>query len=159
VVYCRDDLEEALMLFAHGDLVDLPVLERPGDPRLIGVLQRKALFDVYNQEVLHKEVLGLKILHRETGMHDCLELPAPYSVRLLTPPKGFLGKTLSELQMRRRYNVTVLAFKRKGFSGSDYNELPDPERRLALVDRLIVVGRDDDLDRLLSETADDEKTT
>ena len=148
-VYRQDDLEESMMLFVHDDLQDLPVLDRPGNPILVGILHRKALFDIYNQEVLHKEVLGLKILHRETGMHDCLELPAAYKVRLMTPPSRCIGQSLRDLKLRQRYNVTVLAFKRKGYSSGAYNELPDPERLIEPVDRFIVAGREEDLDRLM----------
>jgi len=151
VCYRQDDLEEALMLLTHTDEQDLPVLERPGRPVVVGVLHRKALFDVYNQEVLHKDVLGMKVVTSDTGMHDIVELPELYRVQLLTPPDEMLGRTLRELDLRRRWGITVLAFKRKGWSGASYNELPDPDRRLEPVDRLLVVGREDDLDRMVLE--------
>ena len=131
------------------------MLDRPGDPRMVGVLSRKAVFDVYNQEVLHKDVLGLKIKHQDTGMHDCLELPEAYGVQMFTPPPSIVGRSLREVELRRRYKTAVLAFKRKGYSGGDYNELPDPDRRIEPVDRLVVVGRKDDLDRLLEDVASD----
>ncbi len=153
--YRQDDLEEAMLLLTSSDEQDLPVLDRPGDPRLVGVLHRKALFDVYNQEVLRKDVMGMKIVHSTTGMHDCLELPELYRVQLLSPPVSFVGKTLRELELRRRWHVTALAFKRKGWSGSSYNELPDPDRRIEAVDRLLVVGAGDDLDRMVREALED----
>jgi len=146
--YRQDDLEEVYLLLAGGEAPDLPVLDRPRSPRLVGIVTRKAIFDVYAQEVLHKDVAGFKIVHQDTGMHDVLELPAPYKVTLFSPPPSFVGRTLRELDLRRRYQVTVLAFKRKGWSGDSYNEIPDPDRRIETVDRLIVVGRQQDLDRL-----------
>lgn len=151
VCYRQDDLEEVLMLLTRSDEHDLPVLERPGHPVLVGVLHRKALFDVYNQEVLHKDVLGMKVVTTDTGMHDCVELPELYRVQLLTPPTEMVGSTLRELELRRRWGITVLAMKRKGWSGASYNELPDPDRRLESVDRLLVVGHVDDLDRMVLE--------
>jgi len=149
--YRQDNLEEVLMLLTHSDEHDLPVLSRPGDLRLEGVLHRKALFDVYNQEVLHKEVLGVKIVHKGSKMHDCVELPELYRVQLLSPPVSWVGRTLRELELRARWNLTVLAVKRKGWSGATANELPDPDRRIESVDRLLVVGHTDDLARILKE--------
>ncbi len=149
--YRQDDLEEVLTMLTHSDEADLPVLHRPGDPRLVGVLHRKALFDVYNQEVLHKDVVGVKVVHTDNGMHDCVELPELYRVQLFAPPVSFVGKTLRDLELRRRWNMTVLALKRKGWSGASYNELPDPDRRIEPVDRLLVVGHVDDFDRMLRE--------
>ena len=146
--YRQDDLEEVYLLLAGTEAPDLPVLDRPGNPRLVGIVTRKAIFDVYTQEVLHKEVAGFKIHHLDTDMHDVLELPDPYTVTLFAPPPSLVGKTLRELDLRRRYGVTVLAFKRKGWSGDSYNEIPDPDRPISAVDRLIVVGRREDLDRL-----------
>ena len=153
--YRQDDLEEVLLLLTGTDAADLPVLDRPGNPRMVGVLSRKAVFDVFNQEVLHKDVLGLKIVHQDTGMHDCLELPEAYTVQLFTPPASFVGRSLRELELRQRYHTAVLAFKRKGYSGDDYNEIPDPDRRIEPVDRLVVVGSKDDMDRLLEDVAAD----
>jgi len=149
--YRADNLEEVLLLLTRTDEADLPVLHRPGLPALVGVLHRKALFDVYNREVLNRDVVGVKVLHRDTGMHDSIELPELYRVQLFTPPVSFVGKTLRELELRRRWNMTVLAMKRKGWSGASYNELPDPDRRIEPVDRLLVVGHVDDFERMLVE--------
>ena len=151
VCYRQDDLEEILMMLTHNDEQDLPVLYRPGEPHLEGVLHRKALFDIYNQEVLHKEVLGVKIVHQDTKMHDCVELPELYRVQLLSPPVSWVGKTLRELELRAQWKLTVLAVKRKGWSGASWNELPDPDRRIEAVDRLLVVGHADDHERLAKE--------
>jgi len=157
--YRQDDLEEVYLLLAGTEAPDLPVLDRPGNPKLVGIVTRKAIFDVYTQEVLHKEVAGFKIVHQDTGMHDVLELPEPYKVALFSPPPSFVGRTLRELDLRRRYNVTVLAFKRKGWSGDSYNEIPDPDRRIEPVDRLIVVGLQEDLDRLWQESEQEAAAT
>ncbi len=153
--YRQDDLEEVLLMLTRTDEADLPVLHRPGHPTLVGVLHRKALFEVYNREVLHKDIVGLKIRHQDNDMHDSIELPELYRVQLFTPPVSFVGKSLRELELRQRWNMTVLATKRKGWSGASYNELPDPDRRISPVDRLLVVGHVDDFERMLVEAQEE----
>ncbi len=153
VCYRHDDLEDCLLIFGDTDEQDLPVLESPRDPRMVGILPRQAIQEVYNREVLHKEVFGIKLAHEESGTRDTVNLPAAFRVQLVTPPRMCLGRSLRELDLRRRFNVEVLAFKRQGYSGPKYNELPDPERPITERDRLIVVGRVEDVERML-RTAD-----
>jgi len=150
-VYRVANLEDCLLLLGEEDLPDLPVLDSPDRPQLVGVVTRQAIFEVYNREVLHKEDLGIKLVHGDTGLPDCVDLPEAYKVQLLTPPESFSGRTLRELQLRQRYGVSVLAVKRRGWTGRALNELPDPDRPLAAGARLIVVGRVNDLGRLLNE--------
>ena len=154
-VYRKDNLEDCLLLLGEEDIPDLPVLESPDQPFLVGIITRKAIFEVYNREVLHKEDLGIQLVHGDTHLHDCVELPEAYKVLLLTTPDSFVGHSLQNLQLRQNYGVSVLAVKKRGWSGGVHNELPDPERPLVAGDRLILVGHVDDLDRLLVMTRTD----
>ncbi len=154
-VYLRDTLEDCLMFFGELDVADLPVLESAERPRLVGLLTRKAIHDVYSREILHKEVLGIKLVHGEARMRDCVELPREYRVQLLVPPPWFVGRTLRDLRLRQRYNVEVIAVQRRGLGPETHNELPDPDRSLRGLDRLFVVGHVDDLARLLAAVAQD----
>jgi CIC family chloride channel protein len=151
VIYRRDNLEDCLLLLGEEDAADLPVLESPKNPQFVGVITRKAIFEVYNREVLHKEDLGIKVVHSESRLRDCVELPASYKVVLMAPPASFVGRSLRELQLRQRYAVSVLAVKRRESSGRAHNELPDPDQPLAARDRIIAVGHVDDLNRMLDE--------
>jgi len=153
VCYRRDDLEDASLLFGEVDEQDLPVLESPKDRRLIGILTRQAIQEVYNREVLHKEVCGIKLIDGESGLRDTVNLPEAYKVQLMTPPPWAVGHSLRELGLRARYSVEVLAFKHKGFTGAAYNELPDPDRLITDRDRLIVVGRTADVQKMLEAAA------
>jgi CIC family chloride channel protein len=155
LVYRRDNLEDCLLLLGKEDVTDLPVLDSQQRPVLVGVVTRKAIFEVYNREVLHREDLGIQLVHGDTGLRDCVELPEAYKVWLLTPPDFFIGRSLRQLQIRQNFAVTVLAVKKQGWSGA-HNELPDPDRLLRPGDRLIVVGHVNDLDRLLAACRDED---
>jgi CIC family chloride channel protein len=150
LVYRRDNLEDCLLLLGEEDAPDLPVLESQDRPHLVGIITRRVIFEIYNREVLHKEDLGIQLVHGDTHLHDLVELPASYKVLLLTPPDFFVGRSLHDLQLRQDYGVSVLAVKKREWSGGAHNELPDPERPLKAGDRLIVVGHVDDLDRVLA---------
>ena len=151
VVHQRDNLEDCLLRLGKEDVSDLPVLASAGQPRLVGIVTRRAIFEIYNREVLHQEDLGIKLVHSESRIRECVDLPETYRVQLLTPPRSYVGRTLRELQLRQRYQVSVLAVKKREWLGEFRNELPDPDRSLTATDRIIVVGHVDDLARLLAE--------
>jgi trk system potassium uptake protein TrkA len=64
-------------------------------------------------------------------------------VELHVPP-GFAGRTLAELEIRRRFRVLVVAVKR----GEALTMATSGDERLAEGDVLVLVGRDEDLDRI-----------
>ncbi|MBD3221948.1 CBS domain-containing protein [bacterium] len=154
VVEARDTLEDCLLRLGQEDAADLPVVVSDGDPILVGVVTRKAIFEVYNREVLHQEDQGIKLVHGEARMRDCVDLPEAYKVQVFFPPSRWLGQSLRELDLRRRYGISVLAVKHAQNPRNAQNELPDPDRVLEPGDRLIIVGHVDDLDRLLADGRD-----
>ena len=149
VVYRQDNLEDCLIALGHRDTADLPVLYNPDHPVLVGIITRRAIFEVYNREVLHHQDMGINLVTGEARMHDCVELPEEYKVQLFTPPEGWLGRTLQELALRPQFNISVLAVQQRDLLGGWRNDMPDPGRPLGVGDRLIIVGAVGDLERLL----------
>ena len=148
-IYRLDNLEDCLLKLGHHDSSDLPVLYSPDNPALVGVITRKDIFEVYNREVLQHQDMGINLITGEARMHDCVELPETYKVQLFSPPDEWLGFSLSDLALRRRFNISVLAVKRRTALGGLVNEMPQPDRALTDQDRLIIVGEVKDLERLL----------
>ena len=148
-VHRTDNLEDCLIALGHDDIADLPVLHSRQEPVMIGIITRRAILEVYNREVLHQEDMGIKLVSGEGRLRDCVDLPEAYKVQVLIPPAAWHGRNLRELELRRRFNVSVLAMKRHLALGGTANEMPDPDRPLREGDRLIIVGHLDDLERLL----------
>ena len=152
MVHRSDTLEDCLIRLGCEDCSDLPVLASPEHPVLVGLVTRQAIFEVYNRVVLQQEDMGIKLVHSEARMRDRVDLPEAYKVQVLYPPTAWIGQSLLDLQLRQHYHTSVLAVRHRGIRGTSHNELPDPERPLEPGDRLIIVGRGDDLDRLLEDT-------
>jgi trk system potassium uptake protein len=90
-------------------------------------------------------------------MIDHVELGAGYALVQIAVPAEWRGKTLAELDLRRRHNVTVVAIKRgvevaspTGAEGFEERvvDVPMPSSRLGSDDTLILAGFDRDLERL-----------
>jgi len=151
VVARLDNLEDCLLALGHRDSVDLPVIYNNDHPVLVGTVSRRAILEVYNREVLHHQDMGIHLVTGEGRLHDCVELPETYKVQMLQPPESWYGRSLRELDLRLKHNISVLAIKHQSLLGNVHNEMPHPDLALRSGDRLIVVGEIQDLDKLLME--------
>lgn len=88
---------------------------------------------------------------------DHVELGEGYALIQLAAPQAWQGKTLAELDLRRKHNVTIVAIKRRvetpTGSGADSTDervvdVPLPASRLSADDTIIIAGFDEDLERL-----------
>lgn len=75
---------------------------------------------------------------------EYLDLEKGISVAEIHAPASMNDKTVAELDLRRRYRITVLLIK----NGTRYLISPDPEDKIQTGDTLVVVGRDEDISRL-----------
>lgn len=79
---------------------------------------------------------------------DQINLSPDYSLIEMAVPEKFLGKTLQEADLRKKYGVTVLAIRRNG----DFIISPGARQMLEKNDILIVIGQNEKLK--LFETTD-----
>lgn len=84
------------------------------------------------------------------GFLDTLQLGEDIAVVEVAPPNGVVGRTLAELDLRKHYGVTVVACRDMLRDQLFVN--PDPERPIADSDALVVLGRDEDIDRFVKRT-------
>lgn len=90
-------------------------------------------------------------------MIDHVELGEGYALVQMATPGDWKGKTLAELDLRKRFNVTIVAIKRRveasAPSGVDTHDtrvvdVPLPTSRLGSDDTIVIAGYDRDLERL-----------
>jgi len=98
-------------------------------------------------DVVHPERDTARRVARTIGVRSIVEylpLAAGTSLVELRVPAAFAGRTLAELDVRRRFQVLVVAVKRD----ESLTMATGGDERLAEGDILVLVGRDADLDRL-----------
>ena len=103
---------------------------------------------------------------------DHVELGAGYALVQVAAPKQWIGPTLSELDLRAKHKITVVAIKRKAAAAGDTGpadtrkaearklqeapevvDLPKPGSRLNTGDTLVIAGFDKDIQTLPRPTA------
>ena len=98
-------------------------------------------------EIVHPERDTARRVARGLGLRSIVEylpLAADSSLVEVQVPAEFLGRTLAELEIRKRYQVLVVAIKR----GEGLVIATGGDERLLAGDILVLVGKDSDLDKV-----------
>lgn len=118
------------------------VFSRANSPLHARVLERVGADHVVQPEKEFGEFLACQIA--SPGMKDYLELGRDEALIELEVPREWIGKSLADLQLHRKKDLTVLAVKGEGQEGS----LLRPEAPLKEGDVLIIGGPKKEIDKL-----------
>lgn len=69
-----------------------------------------------------------------------------YFIYEIKIPNNYVGKTLKDLNLRRKYDVNILAVKH---SDGKMNVTPNPETKLNQEDLLIILAKENVIDEIL----------
>lgn len=99
-----------------------------------------------DRAILPERDMGVRVAHNlaQSNILDYIELSPEHSILEMSVPKKWIGKTLRELDVRARYGVSIMAVK----NGVDINISPDPESILSDEDVLVIIGDNDDLNKI-----------
>jgi trk system potassium uptake protein TrkA len=115
----------------------------------------KVLRKIGADRIVHPERdMGVRIAHHITSnsVLDYLELSDEHSIVEVIASKKMDGKTLIDLDVRAKYGVNIVAIKRE--EGIDVS--PDPDQAIHRGDILIVIGADEDINRMEKQLLDGE---
>ena len=116
-------------------------------------LQAKVLYKIGADRVVFPERdMGVRVAHNlvSDNILDHIELDPEYSIVEIVTPSKWVGKTLVELDLRAKYEITVLAIK----SGKKINVTPSPEEKLNDGNILVIIGKNNSISAIASENRD-----
>ncbi|NUO79972.1 TrkA family potassium uptake protein [candidate division KSB1 bacterium] len=92
--------------------------------------------------------MAKRIAHtlRLSTLLDYISLAEGYSIVEMAPPQSWLGKSLHQLDIRKKYNAQIILIKE--VIPSDIVLIPGGEHVVKDSDILVVMGRDKDLEEL-----------
>ncbi|WP_027702679.1 potassium channel family protein [Metaclostridioides mangenotii] len=114
-------------------------------------LQAKVFYKIGADRVVFPERdMGVRVAHNlvSDNILDHIELDPEYSIVEIVTPSKWIGKTLVDLELRVRYEITVLAIK----TGDEINVTPSPEEKLELGSILVVIGQNSKISEITSES-------
>jgi trk system potassium uptake protein TrkA len=77
------------------------------------------------------------------GILNYVRLGGDFSIQEMAVPQKWIGQTLRDLQLPRRYRISVVAVH--DMLRDEMVPVPEPETRLTESDTLLVAGKDEDL--------------
>jgi len=137
-VSIRDSLADVMRLMGsyRGEV---PVLE---NGRLVGVIWPEDVIKRYNTEVFKRDMAGSMVstVSRDPGLSHVLA-GADAAVAEIPVPRSFIGRTIRDLDIRRRFNTSVLMIKHPGPAGAEeLDAAPQPDYAFQEGDVLLVLG-------------------
>lgn len=107
----------------------------------------KVLRKIGADQVVHPERdMGLRIAHHiaSSNIMDYLEISDKHSIVEVKASKKMDGRTLIDLDVRAKYGVNIVAIKREG----EMDVSPSPHEAIRKGDMLIVIGSNENINRL-----------
>ncbi|MGH7481828.1 MAG: potassium channel family protein [Longimicrobiales bacterium] len=126
--------------------------------------QGRILLRLGAEEVLFPERdMGQRVARQASasaGVTMHIDLAQDAVLQEMVAPAALVGRSLAESDARRRFNVTVVALKRRDMQGAFSSEAivsPPAETVVAEHDLVLVAGRTEDLARLRGDARRDER--
>ena len=112
------------------------------------ILERIGATDV----IFPEKEMAQRLAHNLTSPNilEFIPLAEEYSLSESEPPKGFIGKTLAELNLRSKYHITVIAIK--DVLTDSFIVAPPADHLIKNSDLLILIGKSQDIEKALAHS-------
>ncbi len=140
----ESSLEEAMQIFSEIDDDELPVVNEDG--KFLGVISRKDVIKVYNNELRKREVTERLLTRLKFAPEKTVfQVTENYLISEIKAPDEFYGKSLRELNLRANYGLEVLMIKKT--SKKESFIFPNPDYIIKDGDILLIGAEKDALER------------
>ncbi len=142
-VVCVGDLSASLMTTL--------LLKEMGVKKIVvkalNEIHGKMLQKIGADKIIYSEKeMGVRVAHNliSPGIVDYIEMENNITILSIHVPKDWVGKTLISSDVRRKYNITVVAIKRAG----DMFVNPRPDMQMEANDMLVILGDTESVKRV-----------
>lgn len=156
VVAIGENFEALLLTTAH--LLDMNVkriIARAATPQQRMILEKMGVTEILSPEDEVGILVAERLLH--PSVMTFLQLPDGYEIAEIVPPKGIWNKSVSELQLREKFNLNLITLKRE-YELKKNGELvlekhilgvPKSDTVIYENDTLILLGQEVDIERFI----------
>ena len=143
IVAIGENLEASVMITILVKELGIPFVLAKAQTDIHAKVLKKVGADTV---VFPEKETGIRIAHNLMmgNLFNAIELSSTTSMMEIDVPESWDGQSITELNLRAKYKVNVIGIKHK----SELNINPDPEEQLSKDDILIVIGKNDTLNKL-----------
>ena len=144
VVAIGQSLEASVMITIMAKELGVPYILAKAQTDIQGKVLKKVGANVV---IYPEKEMGIRIAHNLLmgNFFAAVELSTTFSMMELDTLEKWDGYSLSQLDLRKKYKINVVGLKRN----STFDINPDPEMPLSKDDTLVVIGKNDILNKLV----------
>ncbi len=115
------------------------------------ILQKLGFEEIFSPEDEVGRLVAKRLIHPD--IETFVELPDDHEIVEMKVPAMLVGKSLRDIDLRKRYHINLITIRRGGSSDQDSHVIgvPTPDTVFLQGDELILMGKRDDLQRFLEE--------
>jgi trk system potassium uptake protein TrkA len=140
-----NNFEAQVLLVAHAKQHNIPkIIARATSPDHIRVLKAVGAHEAFNPEMESARMTVQRLLVR--NITNYFELAEGFSVVEISAPEGVIGKSIQNLDLRRKFRINLIAIKTVEIAENgaqilkSFDPVPDPAHRIAKGEILALVG-------------------
>ena len=155
VVAIGDNVESSILTTALLKRIGLPyVLARSVSDLHEQVLKQVGADEIVNIEIDQGQRVAMRLMSPE--VLDRIPISETISVAELYTPESLAGKSLAKVDLRKRFNISIVSITRTALSVDEVGNavrdeqivFPSADEVLQDTDVLLVVGKNDDIDAM-----------
>ncbi len=145
IIALGENLEASILSTLHLKQMGLPkIIVKASSEDHASILRAIGASQVIFPERDSADHLASRLIN--PNLVDYIPLAEDYIISEVATPSSFEGSSIRELEIRKKYNIFVIAIKQ--MIPDDFILMPDPDFRLKSSDVLIVLGAEEDITRL-----------
>ncbi len=148
IVRESDNLDYVMKQFGRTGLEEMPVISDDHEKRILGTIWQRDVINAYNQQIFLRDMSGEvadSVHHVNEG--KSVHVVDKYYFYELDVPSPLIGKSLIEIDLRKKYNLELILIRRtrtiRNKKATQYIH-PHAQTHLKLNDVLLVFGLKED---------------
>ena len=136
-----------LTVFLLQELGVKRIIARAQDETQKVILEKMGVTEILNPE----EEVGNNMaeLLLNPGALMCMQLPDDFEIMEVTAPRKVLGRSLSDIGLREKYNLNLVTLLRKMDDAHHIMGIPDARTLVEKDDLIVLFGKNSDIDRFI----------
>lgn len=143
-----DTLDLVMHMFGRSDRNVIAVCESNETNKVIGVVTKQAVIDAYNRRVFQEDLIGgFGGFMGAVREGRTVKILSDIHLTEIDVPTAWVGRSLKEADLRRRYGVGIVLIHRptesEGCQDDASGIFPSPDFVFRVGDRVLIMGTDD----------------
>jgi len=151
IYFTPDDTLDMVGLILNDLILDeIPIVNNETDKNVIGYISKTQVIYAYNREMMKKDMLrSVSGYIGSSSRFKKLKLMDGELLCEVEVPGKYIGKNLSQLDLRHKYGIEVILIKQNFDQVSNESEkvfVPNPEYKFSYGDMLLIMGSEEEID-------------